>query len=66
MVYYLERFGNKAIVVNAMTGKHYSDSPIPLIKAKRQKRILETYTEEKEAKDMLKAKKIELRKEVEK
>jgi len=30
-----------AIVVNTQTGKHYSTTPIPLKKAKAQKRVLE-------------------------
>lgn len=34
-------FGGKAIVVNSKTGKHYSSSPIPLAKAKAQKKLLE-------------------------
>lgn len=34
-------FNGKAILVNSKTGKHYSSSPIPLAKAKAQKRILE-------------------------
>jgi hypothetical protein len=48
MPYHLEMgsgghsFGKgKAIVVNTMTGKHYSGSPIPVQKAKVQMRILE-------------------------
>lgn len=47
MPYHLElgsdghSFKGKAIVVNTLTGKHYSKSPIPLIKAESQKRILE-------------------------
>lgn len=31
----------KGIVVNSMTGHHYSNEPIPLIKAKAQKRLLD-------------------------
>lgn len=31
----------KAIVVNTKTGAHYSKSPIPLVKAEAQKRVLE-------------------------
>jgi hypothetical protein len=34
-------FKGKAIVVNSRTGKHYSSSPIPLAKAKAQKKLLE-------------------------
>ena len=47
MPYHLElgsdghAFRGKAIVVNTQTGKHYSSSPIPLPKAKAQKRVLE-------------------------
>ena len=32
----------KAIVVNSLSGKHYSNSPIPLVKAKAQMRVLES------------------------
>ena len=49
MPYHLEHFGDKAIVVNTKTGKHHSISPIPLVKAQGQKRILETA--EKKEKD---------------
>lgn len=31
----------KAIVVNTQTGKHHSSSPIPLVRAKAQERLLE-------------------------
>lgn len=47
MPYHLElgsdgsKMGGKAIVRNAMTGKEYSKKPIPIEKAKAQKRILE-------------------------
>jgi hypothetical protein len=47
MPYHLElgsgahKFAGKAIVVNTITGKHYSTEPIPLEKAKGQLRILE-------------------------
>ena len=47
MPYHLElgsdgtSFKGKAIVVNTQTGHHYSNSPIPLVKAKAQKRVLE-------------------------
>jgi hypothetical protein len=37
----------KAIVVNTKTGKHYSKSPIPLVDAKAQLRILKA-TEKRE------------------
>lgn len=32
---------HKAIVVNTLTGKHYSNVPIPIKKAEAQKRVLE-------------------------
>jgi len=32
----------KAIVVNSLTGKHYSSSPIPIVKAKAQMRLLDS------------------------
>lgn len=35
------KYKGKAIVVNSMTGKHYSRSPIDIKKAKAQKRVLE-------------------------
>jgi hypothetical protein len=47
MPYHLElgsdghSFKGKAIVVNTQTGKHHSKSPIPIERAKRQKRLLE-------------------------
>ena len=31
----------KAIVVNTATGKHYSNSPVPLANAKKQMRLLQ-------------------------
>lgn len=31
---------NKGYVINTKTGKTYSDSPIPLYRAKRQERLL--------------------------
>ena len=34
-------FGGKAIVVNTMSGRHYSTRPITMEKAEAQKRILE-------------------------
>ena len=34
-------FHGKAIVVNTVTGKHYSHAPIPLKKAEAQKRVIE-------------------------
>ena len=56
MPYHLElgsgahKFGGKAIVVNTQTGKHYSNSPIPMAKAKAQLRVLKAYQEKKEGK----------------
>lgn len=41
MPYMLERYGDKAIVVNTMTGRHHSMEPISLQNAKAQKRVLE-------------------------
>ena len=55
MPYHLElgseghSFHGKAIVVNSQTGDHKSRMPIPLNKAKAQKRILESV--EKKATD---------------
>jgi hypothetical protein len=55
MPYHLElgsggdKFGGKAIVVNSMTGRHYSNEPIRMEKAKAQKRVLEA-AEKKEKK----------------
>jgi len=40
MPFALERWGKKAIVVNSQTGKHFSNSPIPLTNAKAQMRLL--------------------------
>jgi hypothetical protein len=46
MPYHLElgsnghKFKGKAIVVNSTTGKHFSDMPIPVEKAKAQMRLL--------------------------
>jgi hypothetical protein len=40
MPYGLEHWGKKAIVVNTMTGKHFSDHPIPVKKAEAQMRLL--------------------------
>lgn len=39
-------FHGKAIVVNSITGKHYSHAPIPLKKAEAQKRVIEGAMEE--------------------
>ena len=38
----------KAIVVNTMTGRHHSLSPIPIKRAKAQKRLLESLDDKKE------------------
>lgn len=43
-----DKMKGKAIVRNAMTGKEYSKEPIPIAKAKAQKRILEAAMKEKE------------------
>ena len=40
MPYGLEHWGKKAIVVNTMTGKHFSEHPIPIKKAEAQMRLL--------------------------
>ena len=46
MPYHLElgsgahKFMNKAIVVNSLSGHHYSKDPIPVEKAKAQMRLL--------------------------
>lgn len=49
MPFKIEHWGKgKGIVVNAATGKHYSDSPIPLVKAKAQMRLLQAVTAKKE------------------
>ena len=47
MPYALERWGNKAIVVNTKTGKHFSNSPIPLTNAKKQMSLLNMKEKEK-------------------
>ena len=44
MPYALEHWGDKAIVVNTKTGKHYSESPIALPKAEAQMRLLKQIT----------------------
>ena len=47
MPYFLElgsgghSYGGKAIVVNTQTGKHHSTEPIPMERAKKQKRLLQ-------------------------
>ena len=44
----------KAIVVNTQSGKHYSKSPIPLVKAEAQKRVLEAAKEPHHNKSLMK------------
>lgn len=41
MPYGIEKYGDKAIVVNTKTHEHYSKKPIPLINAERQINILQ-------------------------
>ena len=41
MPYGIERYGDKAIVVNTKSHEHFSKKPIPLINAERQIRILQ-------------------------
>lgn len=48
MPFHLEHFGDKAIVVNSKTGKHYSTEPISMKNAKAQMRVLEAAKEKKE------------------
>lgn len=50
MPYKLEHWGNKAIVINAKSGKHFSESPIPLVKAKAQMRLLESIEKKESSK----------------
>ena len=45
MPYILERYGDKAIVVNAKSGRHHSLKPIPIENAKAQMRVLESVAE---------------------
>jgi len=53
MPYHLElgsdghKFHGKAIVVNTITGEHYSHKPIPIVRAEAQKRVLEAAAREK-------------------
>ena len=53
MPYHLEigsdgyKYKGKAIVVNSMSGKHHSLEPIPIKKAKAQKRLLEQVEKDK-------------------
>lgn len=55
MPFKLERWGDKAIVTNTLTGKHYSSLPIPLKNAKAQMRVLEAAVK-KEDPPMMKTK----------
>jgi hypothetical protein len=53
MPFKLEKYHDKAIVVNAVTGHHQSLNPIPMNKAKAQLRILnQIYSKEKHKKKM--------------
>ena len=58
MPYHLElgsdghKFAGKAIVVNTITGEHYSAKPITMDKAKAQMRVLEeAHSDEKKEKE---------------
>ena len=57
MPYHLElgsdghKFAGKAIVVNSITGHHYSNEPIPVKKAEAQKRVLEMAMKKEKSKD---------------
>ena len=57
MPFHLEHFGDKAIVVNTKSGKHYSSSPIPLARAKAQERVLESVSDKYEGLRKLKEEK---------
>jgi hypothetical protein len=56
MPYHLElgsdghKFAGKAIVVNTITGEHYSAKPIEMDKAKAQMRVLEEVKEKEKEK----------------
>jgi hypothetical protein len=58
MPYHLElgsdgkSFNGKAIVVNTKTGLHHSLKPIPIEKAKAQKRVLEAAAKKKGEKNV--------------
>jgi hypothetical protein len=62
MPYHLElgsdghKFAGKAIVVNSITGHHYSNDPIPVKKAEAQLRILNMATDKEKPMDKEKAK----------
>ena len=45
------KFMGKAIIVNSITGHHYSKDPIPLKKAEAQLRILEKAHQKEKSKD---------------
>jgi hypothetical protein len=45
MPYAIEHWNNKGIVVNTKTGKHFSNKPIAMDKAKAQLRLLESKME---------------------
>lgn len=47
MPYALEKWKHKAIVVNTKSGKHFSNSPIPLVSAKKQLRLLSSLQNKK-------------------
>ena len=57
MPYHLElgsdghKFHGKAIVVNSITGEHFSNHPIPVAKAEAQKRILEAAMHKEDKKE---------------
>jgi hypothetical protein len=40
MPYAIERYGDKAIVVNTKTHEHFSKKPIPMINAEKQISVL--------------------------
>jgi hypothetical protein len=56
MSYFLElgsggkSYNGKAIVVNTQSGRHHSLEPIPMKKAKAQKRVLEAAMEKEKSK----------------
>jgi hypothetical protein len=50
MPFMLEKYGDKAIVVNTKTHRHYSTTPIPIQSAKRQMRLLQQVSEKKDMK----------------
>ena len=50
MPFALEKWNDKAIVVNTQTGKHYSQVPISREKAEAQMRLLKNYVDKGEPK----------------